>query len=160
MDWKFTADWLWQYRGRRVTAYFDPLAEWPVQATLTLEGQRKPLGIVECLNPMENSKDRATEMVAAVRKTMMTETRILAKNHTERIVRRPTGVIACSTAAAAEAIAAPSEIRSPERGESLLVSLSPRSSRETLVTPPRASREDVSDRLSRRAARLRGEVEV
>jgi hypothetical protein len=93
MAWVFQADWLWEFEGREVTAYFDPSAAWPVQAVIALKGSRKPIGMAECVSPLDCSKDRAVEMAKAIRQTMMTECRVLTTARTEREVRHPSGIL-------------------------------------------------------------------
>ena len=160
MEWTFTAEWLWNFEGRDATVYFDPMAAWPVQGTVTLAGTRKPLGTVECISPVDMSKDRATEMVKAIRQSMMTEVRILDKKHTERIVRHPSGVMSNSTHAAQ--VSADTIIECPRghttetsRHETLPVIV-----RGGAAAAPRATRDDLATSLSRRAARLREESEI
>jgi hypothetical protein len=157
MEFTFAAEWLWQYERRKLTVYFDPAAEWPVQATVTMEGQRKPLGTVECINTWGESKDRAAEMVKAIRSTMMTETRVLSSHVTERTIRHMGGVL---TSVSGPATAAPSTT-APDAPETDLrersASISP-PVRETIAAAPRtASGHDLAISLGRRAARLRGE---
>src|ERR1035437_6592046 len=77
MEWSFANEWLWQHEGRKLCLYFDPMDAWPVRPTVTLEGSRKPLGEVECINTFGESRDRAAEVVKAIRNTMMSETRVL-----------------------------------------------------------------------------------
>ena len=155
MVWTFAADWLWTFEGRQVTAYFDPLAEWPVHATLTLAGSRKPIGQVECLNSYGESKDRAADMVKSIRQSMMTETRVLATMHTERTVRHPAGVITSATSPVPDdpSFDCPGRIDpADDLDRSAAV---PRHTREILAETPRISRDDLSLGLSRRASRLR-----
>lgn len=152
MVWSFQDPWLWQYEGREVTAYFDPLAEWPVEATLTLAESRKPIGSAVCVNPLDASKDRATEMATAIRQTMMTEVRILSKMHTERIVRHPSGIITSAAGGNVSHVDTPAPDRMP------LEILRETPSREPLAALPRVTRDDLADSLARKAARLRGET--
>ena len=78
MDWVFTADWLHEHEGRQVRVFFDPLEDWPVTAAVALPGSRKLLGTAVCLNPFGEARDAATEMVGAVRRSMMREYRAIA----------------------------------------------------------------------------------
>jgi hypothetical protein len=164
MVWTFAADWLYQYEGRHVTAYFDPMAAWPVTATITLQGDRKPLGTVECINTIGESKDRAAEIVKSIRQTMMSETRVIATRFTERQIRHNQGVIVTTSGAPASAPienAGPSaeEIETRwnaakpavEWGSDLRLGTAPRDPREAAAPAPRATREDVSNSLARRA---------
>lgn len=156
MTFTFSADWLWQYEGRKVTAYFDPLAEWPVQAIVTLEGQRKPLGTVECINSFGESKDRAAEVVKSIRQTMMTETRVLTTKATERTIRHSAGVLVTtsdgSTAKAVPAASPALESTTRQQGTAIQPV-----DREPIAAPSRDLGADIAINLSRRAARLRGE---
>ncbi|MBK1884139.1 hypothetical protein JIN85_17090 [Luteolibacter pohnpeiensis] len=151
MEWSFAADWLWEYEGRKVTIYFDPLAEWPVKATLTLKDSRKPIGQIECINSWGESKDRAAEMVRSIRQTMMTETRVLATKATERTLRHGTGVIV-STSNGQPASPAVADASQPaiERPASIEIPL-----RDAVATPARATDRDLAKSLSRRAALAR-----
>lgn len=153
MLWTFQADWLWQYEGRRVTVYFDPLEAWPVPGTITLEGQRKPIGTVECVSPQVTSKDRAIEMAKAIRATMMTELRILGSMHTTRTVRHAGGIIRSVSNPHPESAHAPAPQPPQEPREITL----PRFDREPIATLPRITRDDLARSLSNRAAKLRGE---
>lgn len=165
MVWTFAEDWLWQYEGREVTAYFDPMAAWPVTATITLKGDRKPLGTVVCINSFGESKDRAAEIVRSIRQTMMTETRVILTRHTERTIRHNAGVIV--TTSTMPAIAAtnengahtPDELETRweaakpavEWGAEIRFDATPRAPREVVATAPRVTREDLGNSLSRRA---------
>jgi hypothetical protein len=94
--------------------------------------------------------------------------------HTERIVRHPSGVITSASAPVVSTVDTPTEtapIRPNERhfeAEITLPSITrgtlsdvhPRTSRDGLATPPRITRDDIADSLSRRAAKLREESEV
>jgi hypothetical protein len=148
MIWTFAADWLWQHEGADVTCYFDPLAAWPVPATITLAGSRKALGTAECISPFGESKDRAADMVKAIRQSMMTETRNLITLHTARTVRHAAGVLTTSTAKSG---AKTDPAIRPDR-----LTLDPlpefsRGSREPVAASPRVTRDDLSRSLSRRA---------
>jgi hypothetical protein len=146
MIWTFAETWLYEYEGRKVTAYFDPLAEWPIQATLTLEGQRKPLGTVECISPELASKDRAVEIVKAIRQTMMTEVRNFHRLHTERILRHSSGIAISNPANIP--VVTPSITPLNPTQEPL-----PRIDRGQVAESPRVSRSDIANSLARRAAR-------
>jgi hypothetical protein len=172
MVWKFTADWLAEYRGRKVTVYFDPQAAWPVQATICLEGSRKPLGTAECINPLGESKDRAIELVKAVRQTTLTEMRILSKMHQERIerqLRHPSGVAVSSSSPGVSTVDTPEDrtAREPQpviikppgfrRGDSFAESISI-TDRGMSAAGPRVTREDLAESRSRKLAALRGDA--
>lgn len=160
MIWTFAEDWLWQFEGREVTAYFDPMAAWPVTATITLKDSRQPLGTVECINSFGEAKDRAAEIVRSIRQTMMSETRVIATRHTERQIRHNTGVIVTTNAAVE--IAAPSEMRAPlsdtlgRLPETPQIATS-RDAREAPAAAVRISREDVAKSLARRGQAARQE---
>ena len=175
MVWSFMADWLWQHEGQECTLYFDPLDAWPVTGTITLKGSSKPLGTVECITPLDTSKDRAIEMAKAIRQTMMTETRVLSTMHTERTVRHAGGVLSTSnTAPAAAPVAASSPVetvREPAEGSfsrereidretipELDFSRETLPSREAAANRLQATRDDVAASLSRRAAIARGDL--
>lgn len=154
MIWTFAGDWLWQHEGRKVTCYFDPLAEWPVVATITLAEGRKPLGTVECISPEMASKDRAAEMVKSIRQTMMTEVRNFHRIHTERILRHSGGIATTATThQPVSTVDTPAARDAGTRTE--------RQSGESISTPrsapaqaPRITRDDLASSLSRRAARF------
>lgn len=180
MVWRFTAPWLAEFRGRRVCLYFDPQSDWPVQGTITLENSRKPLGVVECANPLGISRDREAEMVKAVRQTVLTETRVLSRIHQDRInreLRHPSGVAITTTAPAAHphpdpetaeriAAATPAIDRAgiqvdipstPASEPNPFLDLTSRGDRGHPAAPPRVTREDLAASRSRKLATLRGE---
>ena len=151
MLWTFMADWLWQHEGAEVTCYFDPMGAWPVTATVTLAGSRKPLGKVECVSPFGESKDKAADMVKAIRQSMMTETRNLITMHTERTIRHAAGVL--TTSNSKHSPSAPLDPSEPSRERSTLDASAAltRNSREPAASTPRISSDDLSRSLSRRA---------
>lgn len=156
MIWSFSAEWLWQYEGRKVDLYFDPLAEWPVKATITLEAQRKPIGTIECISPIADSKDRAVEITKAIRQIMMSESRVLMTKHTQRTVRTDSGVMTLVNDPSNQAAAASTDLIDhpqiiPCRGGSTHLG---RLDREAIAATLRVTREDLADSLSRRAARF------
>ncbi len=51
MIYTFTAAVLWEWEGREVEIYFDPLAEWPLHATIAKVGTAVSIGTAECCNP-------------------------------------------------------------------------------------------------------------
>ena len=180
MVWSFMADWLWQHEGQECTLYFDPMDAWPVTATVTLKGSRKALGTVECVTPLDVSKDRAIEMAKAIRQTMMTETRVLSTMHTERTVRHAGGILTTTSSAPAtapakapvEAVSQPLETerepaeasfrRDQQNGRQPLPELDfsreTTPAREPRAALPQATRDDVAASLSRRAAIARGDL--
>lgn len=155
MKWTFTADWLYQHEGRKVAIYFDPLSEWPVQATATdPTNPKKILGTLTCLNPLGNSIDPQIELARAVRNTMMSEIRVLSTAHTERHLRTPHGT--------ATAIITPSPAQSP-RNPRATPAQPPRPSTDIITqthnrhnpTTTDATRHDLAASLANRAARAR-----
>ncbi|MEO5915606.1 MAG: hypothetical protein ABIS50_15335 [Luteolibacter sp.] len=73
----FSAPWLWEHLGRQVDLYFDPLGEWPIDATVACPKTRKMLGTVRCQATFGQSRDADVEMATAIRKTMMSELRCI-----------------------------------------------------------------------------------
>ena len=171
MKWYFTADWMHEYRGRRLDVYFDPMADWPVKAICTEAGSRKPIGTAICINPIGDSKDAATDLVKAVRQTVMAETRILSKMHQERThrsLRHPSGVVTTSAPIVSTvdteqriAAATPSIDRgSTPRDAGEDNPFFDRYTREDCsrsAAAPRVTREDLAASRSRKLAALRGE---
>lgn len=165
MKWIFTADWLAAYRGRKVTAYFDPKSEWPVSAVICLQGKRQPLGSAVCINPVGESKDHAIEIVKSVRQTVLTETRILSKMHQERItrtLRHPSGVaisdVSPPSPPSDAAVRAPLP---PDFSSDLMpVDRVLHPLRDHSATTPRITRDDLAGSLSRRAARFGDDAEI
>ena len=51
MTYSFTGGGLWEWEGRDVEVYFDPLAEWPLKATIAKPGTAVAIGQAECSNP-------------------------------------------------------------------------------------------------------------
>jgi hypothetical protein len=51
MDYAFTGPCLFEWEGREVEIYFDPLADWPLQGVVTRPGKAVALGTVDCANP-------------------------------------------------------------------------------------------------------------
>jgi hypothetical protein len=162
MVWTFASETLWQYEGRDLTVYFDPLAPWPVQGVVTLKGDRKPICTVDCINTYAESKDRAAEMIKSIRKTMMTETRVILTQHTERQIRHGQGVIVTTSGAPAiiNDKAGPTDRKTPvtfEPGYEIefvgrdLPAIPSQDTRVTSAPPPRITREDLGNSLGRRA---------
>lgn len=162
MKWMFTADWMAAYRGRKITVYFDPMSEWPVEAVCTLPDSRKPIGTAICINPLGESKDSAIELVKSVRQTVLTEMRILSRMHQERItrtLRHQAGVAVADRSAAPET----DSVIIADRPADLVrdaLEIIPQVRRGGSADIPRITRDDLADSLARRAARARGEVEA
>lgn len=152
MVWTFAHDRLWEYEGRDLTVYFDPMGAWPVQGVVTLKGSRKPLLIVTCINSYAESKDRAAEMIKSIRKTMMQETRVILTRHTERQIRHNQGVISTSNDVGLP-IPEKGLAQSVHSGHSETTSQirTERHTGEALAPLPRVSRDDLASSLSRRA---------
>lgn len=171
MKWIFTADWMHEYRGRRLDVYFDPMSDWPVKGICCEAGSRKPIGEALCINPLGESKDAAIEMVKAVRQTVMAETRILSQIHeekTHRTLRHPSGAISTtSPVSTVDTITAPPQVIASDRDftplphrdfsdDNPFIAMGSRD-RGTPAATPRITRDDLADALSARASRTRGE---
>lgn len=161
MDWVFCAPWLAGYEGRPVTIYFDPMAEWPVTATITAKGSRLPLGTAECISPIGHSRDRAAELTRAVRASMLAEYRALAANVTERHLRTPTATADWTPAAPDQPDqSAPPAPPAPSASHSRQASAPPlRTPCRPSADPPPPDREtlltDIRSRFAARAAAAR-----
>lgn len=93
LNWVFAADWLHEHEGRRVVVYFDPLDGWPVTAAIAAEGSRRLLGAATCANPFGENHDAESAMVAAIRRSMVSEYRaILGSKVLETEIRAPARV--------------------------------------------------------------------
>ena len=64
-----------EWLGRKVELYFDPLAQWPLVGIL-MRG-RQVIGEAVCQNPFGESRDADRERVAAIRRTMLSDLRII-----------------------------------------------------------------------------------
>jgi hypothetical protein len=73
----FNAGVLYEWLGRSVELYFDPLSEWPIEGTLVVPGTRKVIGTAVCQNPYGASRDEDRERVAAIRRTMLSDLRVI-----------------------------------------------------------------------------------
>lgn len=85
----FNAPFLYKHMGRRVDLYFDPLGEWPIEGIITEHKSRRVLGTAVCQNPFGASRDADRERVAAVRRTMLTDLRVILGGNAG--ARRTTG---------------------------------------------------------------------
>lgn len=85
----FNAPFLYEHMGRRVDLYFDPLGEWPIEGIITEHKSRRVLGTAVCQNPFGASRDADRERVAAVRRTMLTDLRVILGGNAG--ARRTTG---------------------------------------------------------------------
>ena len=100
MRYSFTGECLWQWEGRKVDVYFDPLKEWPLDAVIALPGKGTPLGRAVCNNPYWEGGTGA-EATNALRQVMRREYRRIwgpqghfdvSRKETE--IRGPDGVAA------------------------------------------------------------------
>jgi hypothetical protein len=76
MDYAFTGSCLAEWEGRDVEVYFDPLAEWPLQAVIAKPGTAVAIGTADCANPY-HSGGIGAEAVRNVREVMRREYRTL-----------------------------------------------------------------------------------
>jgi len=90
----FTAPWLWEHAGRKLDLYFDPLGSWPIEATVVDPVRRKPLGLARCQDAYGLGVDRDAAMAAAIRRCMISETRMIMG--TRRAVTERRGVDAAT----------------------------------------------------------------
>jgi hypothetical protein len=148
MDWLFQAPWLHEYEKRRVSVYFDPMGAWPLRAAITLEGKKQLLGYAECVNPIGESRDRATEMAKAIRATMMTEYRSIVDGQISTSVRAPHGTLTMQRTAGEKPAEAPPEAPAPTRAETPIMPMPQRGG-----VPNFATAQDTSESLRRRAAK-------
>jgi hypothetical protein len=68
---------LYEWLGRSVELYFDPLAQWPLEGVVVQPGTRRVIGSAICQNPYGESRDADRERVAAIRRTMLSDLRII-----------------------------------------------------------------------------------
>ena len=148
MTWSFTSDWLHQYEGRDIDLYFDPLSEWPVQATVTLRDSRKPLGIVECTNAYGESKDRAIDLVKAARNAVITQSRNLTDHSSKTLIRHPEGTTKIESHS--------KELPETTQREIII----PHTVRDIAAIAPQASRDTLSRALELRARAAREESQI
>lgn len=89
----WNAPWLYEHLGRKVELYFDPLAEWPLEAVCVAPGTRRIIGTAVCQNPFGTSRNADKERVASIRRTMMSDLRIILGGNAgaRRIVGRGIG---------------------------------------------------------------------
>lgn len=156
MTWSFTADWLHQYEGRNIDLYFNPMAEWPVQGTVTLRDSRKPLGIVECGNAYGESKDRAIELAKAARNAVITQSRNLTNHSSKTLIIHPEGTTRVESHSTPEPTAERPQIITPPTREIQI----PHTVRDIAAIAPQASRDTLSAALARRAQAARDEANI
>lgn len=77
----WNAPFLYEWLGRTVELYFDPLGQWPLEGIVIQPGTRKVLGTAICQNPYGESRDADRERVAAIRRTMLSDLRIILGGH-------------------------------------------------------------------------------
>jgi hypothetical protein len=85
----WNAPFLYEHLGRRVDLHFDPLGEWPLEGIVVAHGTRRVLGTAVCQNPFGQSRDADRERVAAIRRTMLTDLRVILGGNAG--ARRTTG---------------------------------------------------------------------
>jgi hypothetical protein len=73
----WNAPFLYEWMQRSVELYFDPLGQWPLDGVVVQRGTRKVIGIATCQNPFGESRDADRERVAAIRRTMLSDLRII-----------------------------------------------------------------------------------
>jgi hypothetical protein len=73
----WNAPWLYEWMGRKVELYFDPLGQWPLEGVCVAPGTRRIIGTAVCQNPYGESRDADRERVAAIRRTMLSDLRII-----------------------------------------------------------------------------------
>jgi len=76
MDYQFTGPCLWEWEGKDVEVYFDPLSEWPIFGEVTRPGSAVSLGQVECCNPYCDN-GRGADVAKSLREVMRREYRLL-----------------------------------------------------------------------------------
>lgn len=99
MRYHFTGPCLWEWEGKQVEIYFDPLAAWPITAVCCLPGKTTPLGKLDCANPYADGGQGA-EVARSLREVMRREYRYLwsggehlAKSARESTLRGTEGVV-------------------------------------------------------------------
>lgn len=73
----WNAPFLYEHMGRTLDLFFDPLGEWPLTGTVVEPKTRRVLGEAVCQNPFGVSRDADRERVAAIRRTMMSDLRVI-----------------------------------------------------------------------------------
>ena len=103
MRYQFTGPCLWEWEGKDVEIYFDPLGEWPIHGIVALPGKSQALGRVECCNPYYEGGSGA-EVAKSLREVMRREYRLLwsggkhfDKSARETEIRGTEGVIEVQT---------------------------------------------------------------
>lgn len=76
MRYQFTGPCLWEWEGKDVEIYFDPLGEWPIHGIVARPGSATPLGRVECQNPYHEGGTGA-DAAKNLREVMRSEYRCL-----------------------------------------------------------------------------------
>jgi len=76
MRYTFGAPWLYKHEGEELTLHFDPRQRFPLSATVTHAKKAKPLGEVNCANPV-GMGGLGADFGAQARKVMRAEYRLL-----------------------------------------------------------------------------------
>ena len=115
MLYQFTGPCLWEWEGREVEVYFDPLAEWPLTATIAKPGTAVVLGSAECSNPYHeggvgpDASKRLRDVMRREYRLVWSHGRPLAVSTKESVLRGIDSVVEirrdAATAAAATAAA-------------------------------------------------------
>lgn len=128
LTYQFTGNCLWEWEGKDVEVYFDPLGEWPLHGIVTLPGRATALGRVECGNPYYEG-GRGAEVAKSLREVMRREYRLLWSggkhfdtSARETMIRGTEGVIEVRTSSADPKISHRSEadhlaVREKNHGE-------------------------------------------
>jgi hypothetical protein len=106
MRYQFTGPCLWEWEGKDVEVYFDPLGEWPIHGIVARPGTATALGRVECCNPYYEG-GRGAEVAKSLREVMRREYRLLWSggkhfdtSTRETMIRGTEGVIEVRTSSA------------------------------------------------------------
>ena len=75
MIYTFTGSCLWEWEGREVEVYFDPLGAWPLSATIAKPGTAVALGTAECSNPYHQGGN--PDAARSTREIMRREYRVI-----------------------------------------------------------------------------------
>ncbi len=75
MKYQFTGPDLWEWEGKDVEIYFDPLSEWPLEATVCKPGTAVVIARATCSNPYHEGGD--PDAAKRLRETMRAEYRVL-----------------------------------------------------------------------------------
>jgi hypothetical protein len=121
MRYQFTGPCLWEWEGRDVELYFDPLGAWPLTATIAKPGTTVILGTAECSNPYYEGgigSDAAKNLREVMRREyryLWSGGRQLTTSAGESTLRGLDGVVEISRRSEADPLAA-SDRRAPHDG--------------------------------------------